>query len=186
MPHAVFGQFNMEKMAGRGSVDLVEEPTSRNDHTAVVRITDKQRGEAFYHVRLSWTWNPANPSRPPGGRPIQRLESRTNDPGDHNRSREGMFEFSGRVDDVVVLRIRSDQVRSELISGRPLRDDRFRFSQPLPSGRLRDIQLLEVQGRGEVELVEKPWEGNGYSAVVRITDRRGGDSPYRFKLAWRR
>jgi len=186
VPQAVFGSFNMEKKAGRGTATLVEEANAKNNYTAVVRINDRGSGADFYHIRLAWVWNPADPSRAPGGRNSERLESRRNDPGDYNRGREGNLEFRGRVDDVIVLRVRSDQVRVELISGRPLRGERFRFSQPLPSVALKEIQLTEIEGRAQVELLERPYEGNRYSAVIRITDPRSGDGEYSFKLVWRR
>jgi hypothetical protein len=70
------------------------------------------------------------------------------------------------VDGVTVLHIHSNQVRAEVLSGQPIRDQRFQFSQPLPTGNLRDLSLIDVSGRGKVELVEKPWEGNRYTAVV--------------------
>jgi hypothetical protein len=186
LPRAVFGSFNMEKKAGRGSVDLVEAPSPVNNYTAVVRINDRNAGADFYHLRLDWTWNPANPSRPPGGRFSRPLDSSINDPNDYKRSRSGSFEFQGRVDDVAILYIRSDQVREEDIAGRPIRSERFEFSQPLPSVRLRSIELTEVSGRGRVELVEKPWEGSRFTAVVRISDPASGNGRYSFKLVWSR
>ena len=170
IPRARYGSFNLERIAGRGSVDLVEEPSPANDYTAVVRIHDRNSGADLYHVRLDWTWNPADPSRPPGGGSARPLDSRINDPADYNRDREGGMEFRGSVDGVTALYVRSDQVRTEVISGRTLRGDRFRFSQPLPSRRPAAIELVDVRGRGHVELVERPWEGNGYTAVVRIED----------------
>ena len=186
IPRAVFGSFNVVKKAGSGDVDLYEEPSPRNDYTAVIRVTDKKSGADFYHVHLDWTWNPANPSQPPGGRYSRPLDSRTNDPSDYRRGREGSFEFRGYVDDATVLFIRSDQVRAEDLSGKPIRGDRFTFSQPLPAERLKSIGLVEVEGRGEVDLVEKPWQGNNFTAVVLITDPQRGNSPYSFRLAWSR
>ena len=89
LPRAVFGSFNMEKKAGRGSVDLVEPPGPVNNYTAVVRINDRNAGADFYHLRLDWTWNPGNPSRPPGGRFSRPLDSSINDPNDYKRGRSG-------------------------------------------------------------------------------------------------
>ena len=186
IPQAVFGSFNMVKIAGRGDVSLHESPGPNNDYTAIIRVNDRQSGANLYHIRLDWTWNPANPRVPPSGRYSRPLDSRTNDSSDYKRSRNGSFEFRGNVDDVTVLYIRSDQVRAEDIAGKPIRKDRFRFSQPLPAERLKSIELTEVSGRGQVELVEKPWEGNRFQAVIRITDRQRGNAPYSFKLTWRR
>jgi hypothetical protein len=186
VPRAVFNSFNMAKIAGRGNVDLYEEPTAKNDYTAVIRVTDKDRGSELFHIRLTWTWNPANPMQPLGGRASRPLENRGNDPGDYRRGREGSLQFRGTVDDVTVLRINSDRVRAEDLAGRPLRSDQFSFSQPLPNERVRSIQLVDIEGRGDVELVEKPWEGNRFTAVVLISDPQRGASSYSFRLAWSR
>ena len=186
IPQAVFGSFNMQKLAGRGSVALVEPPAPKNNYTAVLRINDKNAGDDFYHIQLDWTWNPADPSRPPGNRYTRPLESPRNDPNEYRRSNNGSFVFLGRVDEVAILRIRADQVSEEDLAGRPIRGERFQFSQPLPSTRLRSLELTEVSGRGFVELVEKPWEGNRWTAVVRITDPARGNGLYGFKLVWSR
>jgi hypothetical protein len=186
IPNAVFNSFNMTKIAGKGNVDLYEEPSAKNEYRAVIRVTDKGRGSDLYHIRLTWTWNPANPMQPLGGRVSRPLENRDNDPGDYRRGRDGSLQFSGTVDDVTVLRINSDRVRAEDLAGRPLRSDRFSFSQPLPYERVRSIQLVDVEGRGDVELLEKPWEGNKFTAVVLINDPQRGASSYSFRLAWSR
>jgi hypothetical protein len=186
IPEAVYGSFNMVKIAGRGDVSLHELPSPANKHTAIVRVNDRNPGADLYHIRLDWTWNPANPRVPPRGVYGRPLDSPSNDPSDYRRSRNGTFEFEGNVDDVTVLYIRADQVRVADLAGRPIRGDRFRFSQPLPPERPRTIELTEVSGRGEVEIVEKPWEGNKFEAVVLISDPQRGSSRYSFKLSWSR
>lgn len=195
IPHAVFGDFTMEKIAGRGTVSLVETPVALNNFSAVVRIKDDKAGRDLYHVRLAWSWNPSNPNRSPydgiagrggNGRGYDdRNDPRYNDHG-YNGPREGAFEFRGRVDGVTVLHIRGDQVRVENLSGQPMRDQYFKFSGPIPISSLREIDLVESVGRGRVELVEKPWDGNRYTAVVRISDSSNGSGQYSFKLAWHR
>jgi hypothetical protein len=208
LPHAAFGVFNMEKLAGRGTVTLVETPTSGNNFTAVVRINDDKAGADIYRVRLSWTWNPSNPTRPPvgyegtgalargpndryddrNGRPDDRFDPRNdrNDRGSDIRNRYGVFEFAGKVDGTTILRIHADQVRIENVAGQAMRNQSFKFSDPLPTDDLREISITESDGRGKIELVEKPWSGNRYTAVIRITDDSPGAGQYNFKLAWRR
>jgi hypothetical protein len=193
IPHAVFGDFNMEKIAGRGTVTLVETPVALNNFSAVVRIKDDKGGRDLYHIRLTWSWNPANPNRSPydgvsgrGGRgPDEHHDARYDD-HDNYGPREGTFEFRGRVDGVTVLHIHGDQVKVENLSGQPLRDQVFKFTGPIPVSSLHDIDLVETVGRGKIELVEKPWDGNHYTAVVRISDYNNGSGQYSFKLAWHR
>jgi len=199
IPKAVFGEFRMDTIVGRGKVTFVEGPSSLNHFTSVLRIKDDKAGRSLYHVRLSWSWNPADPSRPPytgisdrGGSNNGNGRGRGNDPYDdrygrgNNSDRDGVFEFKGRVDGVTVLHIHGDQVRVENLSGQPLRDQTFHFSGPMPTSNLREVSLVESLGRGRVELIEKPWDGNRYTAVVRISDSSSGSGQYSFKLAWRR
>jgi hypothetical protein len=186
IPEAVYGSFNMVKVAGRGEVSLHEGPSPANKYTAIIRVNDRNPGSDLYHIRLDWTWNPANPRVPPGGRITRPLDSSLNDPSEYRRSRNGSFQFEGTVDDVTVLYIRSDQVRASDLAGRPIRGDSFRFSQPLPAERLRTLEITEVSGRGVVEMVEKPWEGNKFEAVILIIDDQRGSSRYSFKLNWSR
>ena len=208
IPKAVFGDFVMDTIAGRGTVTFIDGPKALNNFTAVLRIKDDKPGQSLYHVRLTWTWNPSDPSRLPYTGSSDRSSGnygnngnygngrgRGNDPYDdrygrgnnnNNYDRDGVFEFKGRVDGVTVLHIHGDQVRVENVSGQPLREQTFRFSGPMPTSNLRDVSLVELLGRGRIELVEKPWEGNRYTAVVRITDTSNGSAQYGFKLAWHR
>ncbi|RPJ86828.1 MAG: hypothetical protein EHM18_04215 [Acidobacteria bacterium] len=47
-------RMNLKKVSGRGSVDLLEEPSRRNDYSAVVRIRDKKSGTDDYAFELRW------------------------------------------------------------------------------------------------------------------------------------
>ena len=183
IPPAVFGVFELERLDGRGRVELVERPLLSNDYTAIIRVDDDDGGADDYHLRLDWTWNPDDPLRPPRGGTVDGRAGI-----DLQRafgSREGYFEFAGRVDHVTAVSISGQRVRSEDFGGQRLRDGRYDWSSPIPAAPV-DIELVNVRGRGRVELVETPWEGNGYTAVVRIEDLSGGAADYGFELIWRR
>jgi len=47
-------RMNLRKLEGRGSIDLIEEPSRRNDYSAVVRIRDKKSGTDEYEFELRW------------------------------------------------------------------------------------------------------------------------------------
>jgi hypothetical protein len=47
-----------------------------------------------------------------------------------------------------------------------------------------NVQLVDAEGRGRVELVEQPTRRNGNVAIVRIQDPEGGTGQYSFRLAW--
>ena len=112
--------------------------------------------------------------------------SNENDPSRYDDRNEGLFEFRGRVDGTVRLRIRADRVMAENTGGRPVSVESFTFSQPVPAARVRDMSVEKKDGRGKVVLLERPWEGNHYLAVVEISDPKGGDDRYHFRLRWRR
>jgi hypothetical protein len=190
VPRAVFTAFSATKKAGGGDVVLWEQPNEKNDYTAVIRVTDKKPGADFYHIQLNWSWNPANPMNtpPPVSRGGGRGDGRGNDPIDYRRGggREGALQVRGTVEDVTVLRIAGDRLRAEDLAGRTLRGEQSTFSQAMPYERLRSIQLADVQGRADIELVEKPWEGNKFTAVVLVSDPQRGATSYSFRLVWSR
>ena len=179
IPRAPLGRFELDKREGRGDVELFEVPSRDNDYTATIRIDDDGGGSDLYHLRLSWSLNREDRNR---GRGF----------GDSSRTGffdiglgRGVFSFRGRVDHVTAITIRGNRVRFEDFGGRRLRDERYDMTGPLPSASV-DIDLRNVRGRGRVELVERPWEGNGYTAVVRIEDYSGGNADYSFDLEWGR
>jgi hypothetical protein len=45
----------LNKIRGRGRVELVEQPSSANNYTAVVLIEDPERGDDFYEFELTWS-----------------------------------------------------------------------------------------------------------------------------------
>jgi hypothetical protein len=158
----------LEVIEGRGRVRLIQEPRPNNDYTAVVRIEDDDRGQARYVFELSWDYDDRRgddnwpPTRP------RDLES---------------FVWRGRVDGESIIRISGDEVRVENLSGGGVSNDRFRFSAPLPRQSVQ-VNLVDVEGRGEVVIVQQPDRDNNYTAAVRIRDRRGGASTYAFQLTW--
>jgi hypothetical protein len=70
-----------------------------------------------------------------------------------------------------------------VLRGAPVMRERVEFSRPLPQREVR-VNLDEVDGRGEVELIDQPSELNNYTARVRIRDRQGGAGDYAFSLFW--
>jgi hypothetical protein len=45
---------NVEKLRGRGDVTVVEQPSSRNNFTAVIRIRDNRGGADDYEIEVYW------------------------------------------------------------------------------------------------------------------------------------
>ena len=212
IPQARFRKFELEKKDGRGSITLVEKPEAGNEFTAKLRIDDPKGGDDRYHARLRWQWEELTPIRrpqPPAPNPSlsehaedlleespredtesvlpgSELFSGDNNPNKYDRKSSGLFEFRGRVDGTVVFRIRGDRVFAEALEGRPVQVERFSFSQSVPTVRLKEVSVERKDGRGSVVLLERPWEGNRFTAMVQVSDPKGGDDRYHFRLKWKR
>jgi len=115
------------------------------------------------------------PLSPPSDKPKYKLEDR-----------RGQLEFRGRADGSLYLHVHGDRIEVEYLSGRPMDEVRYRFSQPLPAVEMEEVRLEDIEGRGSVRLLEWPNAGNQFTAKVRIQDDKGGASTYKFKLVWRR
>lgn len=61
--------FRFEVMDSRNEIRLMEEPSRRNDFTAIVHIRDNDGGYGRYHFRLSWALTGPGGFGVPGGPP---------------------------------------------------------------------------------------------------------------------
>lgn len=101
-------------------------------------------------------------------------------------SRSGFFEFRVWVDGSLEAFISGDRVRYQVLSGAPFRDPSVNFSEPMPPTQLRSLRLSKKQGRGKVQLVERPSAENGWAARVRIDDPKRSGTFYHVRLEWQR
>ncbi len=104
---------------------------------------------------------------------------------DYNpRAADGRCIIRVRIDDESDVELRGDRVLLRTLTGRPGRDDGSECSQPLPAGGFSKFAFRGIDGRGEVRLVQEPRLGNGWTAIVAIRDKKGGDEGYTFELSW--
>jgi hypothetical protein len=107
-----------------------------------------------------------------------------NQPGNQpDYGRGGRMTWKGRVDDDVRITIRGGTADVETIGGTPYNDAQPNFSASLPSRRV-NVKLNVRKARGEVFIEQQPSRDNGFAAVIRIKDPRGGASEYEFELSW--
>lgn len=184
------GVVRARRLDGRGSVDVVQQPTARNNYTTHLRIRDPQSGGARYRISASWE---------PDGR-LDRNEDRgrdRNDGRDRNRDRDDEWwrgdrdrrddsglRWSGLVDDDTELRIRGRRV--EVIDhGRVrTRDVRSTFTGSPLSRDAGEARLISVNGRGTVRITQQPAAWNDYTAIVRVRDAGGGAARYVLDIRW--
>jgi len=130
-----------------------------------VAIEDRQPGSSFYSISLYWDAS--------GGA------------FEHSQARREKIAWSGRVNQAAVISCRAKSCVAETGNGMPVADEHFKFSRPLPNHDV-EVTLEQVEGRGEIRLVEQPSERNQYTARVSIRDPQSGAGEYSFLLAWAR
>ncbi len=185
------GVVRVRLIDGRGDVDVIQQPTSRNNFTTIVRVRDPRGGDDRY--RLSAVWEPE--VRRGGYDPRDRDDDWGR--GDRDDDRDGPWDrndrdgrnsggvrWSGLVDDDVELRIRGRSVNIVERSGVRTRDARSTFSGaglPRESGLLR---VVYADGRGNVSVAQQPAPWNEYTGIVRVRDPRGGAARYDIDIRW--
>jgi len=98
-------------------------------------------------------------------------------------SGSGRISWKGRVDDDIRITIRGGSADVETIGGTPYNDAQPNFFSSLPSRRV-NVSLNVKRGRGQVYIEQQPSRDNGFAAVIRIKDPKGGASDYEFELSW--
>lgn len=184
---------------GRGQVDVIQQPTARNNYTTRIRIRDTRGGTDRYRITAFWApddrggWGRNDDRNRRDDRPRGRDDDwGWDDPwgrgsGNGDWGRGGItsgLRWSGIVDDLVELRIRGRTVDVIERSGARTQQVRSQFG---PQGLPRQdavVRLQRADGRGTVSVVQQPAPWNSYTAVVRIRDSRGGADRYDLELVW--
>jgi hypothetical protein len=86
--------FNFQVIDSRNEIRLVEEPSRRNNFTAVVHIRDSAGGEGRYHFRLSWAIGGGAPPEERRGPP----EERRGPPPEGRRGGGPGFSWNNTID----------------------------------------------------------------------------------------
>ncbi len=181
------GEITIQVLSGRGTVDVIQQPTSANNYTAVVRIRDGESGAARYRFNALWQPSSAGEVGPPygrgrgRGRDRDRVYNPNNDvyAGTGNRS---ALVWSGEVDDNLNIRVRPTGVEYSTLSGKVPRAVSSNF-RGLPQTNAR-LAITNLSGRGDVTIIQQPTSANGYTAVIRVRDPQPGYGSYSFSLIW--
>lgn len=193
---------------GRGDVEVIENPSARNNYTATVRVRDSHSGADNYRVAVTYE---LNDPRPGNGRGDDRGNGRGDDRGnggwngdrdndrdhrgpdrgnddrggyDRNRRDAGALRWSGMVDGVAEIRIQGSQINALAERGNRLRDVKYDvLGSSLPRRDVR-LEIARSDGRGVVRIVQQPSVWNKYVAIIRIEDARGGYGAYSLDVRW--
>jgi hypothetical protein len=169
------GTVHIQLVEGRGRVHVLQQPSARNNYTAIVRVKDAQAGADTY--RFAAFFDPSDDWNRNGGGPIW------SDVGGDVRLGDRVFRWSGNVDGDLQIVLRRTGVGYAVISGGQPQVIHSSGGQ-LPR---RDGQLaVSLQrGRGSVVVMQQPTSHNNYTAIVRVIDRPSGYGLYDFDLVWR-
>ena len=88
-----------------------------------------------------------------------------------------LFTWTGRVDREVRLTVRGNQMSNSAEANMQTRGRFFgNTTLPLADG---TVRVALQNGRGNVDVIQQPNSGNGYTAIVRVVDNDGGADNYR-------
>lgn len=170
------GYVRIQVLEGRGRVFVVQQPTARNDYTAILRVSDQQGGADRY--RFVAYFDPADVSNRNGRGPIWGDSS-----GDDVYGQQRVMRWSGSIDGDTRISLQRGQIGYRVVTGGQPQNVRSAFDQSLDR-RSGQLTVTVRQGRGLVQVVEQPSSWNNYTAVVRVLDGPGGYGHYDFDLLW--
>jgi hypothetical protein len=190
------GRVTVRVQDGRGDVDVIQQPSARNDYTTIVRIRDRSSGVDDYRLTAYWmpdeygngTWNDRDgyPNRPDRDRDDRDNGNWGRGNGGYGRGYDrNLVRWAGDVDDALEIRIQGNRIDYRTLSGKSVRRVRADFANGgLPRN---DVQVFvtDQTGRGSVSVVQQPSSWNNYTAVIRVYDPRPGYGAYSFDLGWR-
>lgn len=119
------------------------------------------------------------------GRNNDRNDDRNNDRDFGRNNDRSQLRWSGSVDDTAIITLRGRDVRTRNEQGRGVTNVSEQVSGQLPDRRV-NVELRQVSGRGQVQVIEQPSPRNNYTARVRVRDSQGGSARYSFVLDWGR
>jgi hypothetical protein len=196
------GQVGAQLLSGRGNVDVIQQPSSQNGYTTIIRVTDAGGGSDNYRVAAFWQ-NYANGDvygrdRNDRNRDRDRddIYDRNNDRnndrngypnrnrgnGGYNNNGYQVMHWSGNVDGELEIRVQNGRIDYRTISGQQpvnVRADGGNLDLGRSAAR---VAVTQNQGRGSVSVVQQPSAWNGYTTVIRIRDPQGGYGYYDFDL----
>jgi hypothetical protein len=175
------GFVSVQLAAGRGSVDVIRQPTAANGYTTVVRIRDPQGGAADYTINAFWQGSATGEVGPPYGR--GRGYGRNRDMANNGVTSPVALQWSGDVDDNIVIHLVSGGVTYRTVSGKDPRGVQSSFAG-IPQGAAH-LTVNQTEGRGSVTVIQQPTAQNGYAATLRVVDPQRGYGHYAFNLTWR-
>ena len=150
----------VELEVGRGDVDVIQQPSAKNDWAAIIRIRDHSSGKDNYGADVL---EPEERRRP-------LLDRR-------RRAREGRakpvntLHWTGSVDREMKIEWRGFDVQSHSVNGEAAREVHSSVSHALPPSDVK-VEVSVRMGRGDVTIIQQPSASNGYLHTQGSATRR--------------
>ena len=160
-------------LPGRGTVEVVQQPSASNGYTAILEVTDADVGPDTY--RFSAYFTPSG-SVTSGGEVISS--------GALLSHGAALLTWRGRVDKDVMITIRGDRARTRTLDGAPPENVQANLAGGGLPAQDATLTLNQRQGRGTITITQQPSSSNNYTAVIRIRDSRQGFGYYDFDIIW--
>lgn len=184
------GEITLRVANGRGTVDVVQQPTAANNYTAIIRVRDAASGSDRYRINAFWQPSSAGEvAGPPYGRGRGRGRQDAVYPGagyPSNRypgtTSRVALQWSGEVDDRLNIRLRGSAVEYQTLQGMVPKRMQTTMAA-LPPSNLR-LVVNQTEGRGDVFVAQQPTAANGYTAIIRVSDPQKGYGRYSFTVTW--
>lgn len=97
--------------------------------------------------------------------------------------RREVYEWAGVVDKEIRIQLSGNRAWVQPIGAGDNRGSRGRVVSGMPR-QTGNLFVQRLEGRGDVDVIEQPSPRNGYTATIRIRDRRGGAARYRIAAYW--
>ncbi len=96
----------------------------------------------------------------------------------------GKVYWNGMVDNKVQLVIKGMSAEERTIAGQAATPGAFSFTAPLPTAEAA-VRAIKIDGRGtKVSVVQQPNSANEFTAIVEISDDKGGAGEYLIEIVW--
>ncbi len=169
------GAVRVELEVGRGDVDVIQQPSAKNDWAAIIRIRDHSSGKDNYQVRTFW-----NPKSGEDRYSTAATEARAK----AEAKPVNTLHWTGSVDREMKIEWRGFDVQSHSVNGEAAREVHSSVSHALPPSDVK-VEVSVRMGRGDVTIIQQPSASNGYTCILRIRDPQEGFGRYEIDAMWR-
>ena len=193
------GQLTVKVLEGSGSAEIAQQPMSQNAYTGVIRVRNMNSGSDAY--RIEAFWEPSAGGDVPFTKPPFDTSAMTA-AGDVVRdftsapssgmpdttailrdasSRVALI-WTGDVDNELEITLRPGAVSYNTIRGAEPRSLQSAVREMPPAGST--LVFNQMEGRGEVVILQQPTAENDFTAKIRIRDPQRGFGHYSFLVGW--